>query len=221
MLQNQPFHPFSTEKNSNALACMLSQSEEKMAALKNKELKKKEKLATESLPRLIPDALKALSSANSQIIKDCLRLRALNDKFPAMDRSSQLAESRDKLRAARSSIFKVTTCLQDICATATCAGPVGSHSCNSNLEDSEISKPPTSSRNFVRANASELLYYRTTEHMQARLLQQAIATEAKCHEALLHKTVGELADLKRLNQRKQALQFFLILYAKLRKTNGS
>ena len=60
---------------------------------RNKELKKKEKLATESLPQLMPDALKALSSANSRIIKDCLHLRALNDKFPAMDRSSQLAEA--------------------------------------------------------------------------------------------------------------------------------
>jgi len=234
LLQNQPFYltaheksdashhsvpKFSKEKNCNTLACMLSQSEEKMAALKNKELKKKEKLATESLPQLMPDALKALSSANSQIIKDCLRLQAINDKFPAMDRSLQLAESRDKLRAARSSIYKVTTCLQDICTTATCAGPEESHSCNSdpNDLDSESLKSQASSRNFVRANASELLYYRTTEHTHARLLQQAIATEAKCHEALLYRTVGELADLKRLNQRKEALQFFLTLHAKLRK----
>jgi hypothetical protein len=93
---------------------MLSQSEEKMAALKNKELKKKETLTTESLPQLMPDSLKVLSSDNSQIIKDCLLLRTLNDKFPAMDHSSQLTESRHKFRATRSSIFKVTTCLQDI-----------------------------------------------------------------------------------------------------------
>jgi hypothetical protein len=151
-------------------ACFNTQSEEKMTALKNKELKKKAKLDTESLPQLMSDALKVLSSVNSQIIKDCLCLRALNDKLPAMDHSAQLEESRDKLRASRSSIFKVTTCLQDICATDTCAGPVGSHICNSELEDSEISKPQTSSRNFVRANASELLYYRTTEHTQVRLL---------------------------------------------------
>ena len=99
------------------------ENEEGAAPSKREELKRKKAAAAANLVRLVPSELQELSRANAEIIKDAKKLVTLNKKWPELDRSTYLTESRERLREARKTVQHVTTCLQDFQHSLDAADP--------------------------------------------------------------------------------------------------
>ena len=83
------------------------ENEEGAAPSKREELKRKKAAAAANLVRLVPSELQELSRANAEIIKDAKKLVTLNKKWPELDRSTYLTESRERLREARKTVQHV------------------------------------------------------------------------------------------------------------------